>query len=191
MSFDLILVLALIKMAQVQWHALFGQRVIDAGTRPATAAVGMACKQPQLLPACPSLAAACSQHWCVDACPDLHPLVCSADGFDPLGLGANEERLAWFAESERVHCRWAMLGVAGILAQVRGNAGGRSRAHQLAAVALWHSTCQVAHLPCCPGPQHTLAADWCCAVHAALCCAGDCEAGCVLVHQRRHRGAAL
>ncbi|KAI7843943.1 hypothetical protein COHA_002481 [Chlorella ohadii] len=38
-------------------------------------------------------------------------------GFDPLGLGANEERLAWFAESERVHCRWAMLGVAGILVQ--------------------------------------------------------------------------
>eukprot|EP00887_Chlorella_sp_A99_P002675 scaffold6.g2675.t1 len=38
-------------------------------------------------------------------------------GFDPLGLGANPERLVWFAESERVHCRWAMLGVAGILAQ--------------------------------------------------------------------------
>jgi len=38
-------------------------------------------------------------------------------GFDPLGLGANEERLKWFAESERVHCRWAMLGVAGVLAQ--------------------------------------------------------------------------
>ncbi|EFN58886.1 hypothetical protein CHLNCDRAFT_29899 [Chlorella variabilis] len=38
-------------------------------------------------------------------------------GFDPLGLGANPERLAWFAESERVHCRWAMLGVAGILVQ--------------------------------------------------------------------------
>jgi light-harvesting complex I chlorophyll a/b binding protein 4 len=38
-------------------------------------------------------------------------------GFDPLGLGANEERLRWFAESERVHARWAMLGVAGILVQ--------------------------------------------------------------------------
>lgn len=46
-------------------------------------------------------------------------------GFDPLGLGANEERLAWFAESERVHCRWAMLGVAGILLQV--GAGPRRR----------------------------------------------------------------
>jgi len=38
-------------------------------------------------------------------------------GYDPLGLGANPERLTWFKESERVHCRWAMLGVAGILAQ--------------------------------------------------------------------------
>ena len=46
---------------------------------------------------------------------------CSAGdfGWDPLGLGANKERLTWFAESERVHCRWAMLGVAGILVQVR------------------------------------------------------------------------
>ena len=25
--------------------------------------------------------------------------------------------MAWFAEAERVHCRWAMLGVAGVLAQ--------------------------------------------------------------------------
>ena len=40
-------------------------------------------------------------------------------GFDPLGLGADAERLAYFAESERVHCRWAMLGVAGIMLQVR------------------------------------------------------------------------
>jgi len=38
-------------------------------------------------------------------------------GFDPLGLGANPERLVWYKESELVHCRWAMLGVAGILAQ--------------------------------------------------------------------------
>ena len=40
-------------------------------------------------------------------------------GFDPLGLGADPERLVWFAEAERVHARWAMLGVAGILLQVR------------------------------------------------------------------------
>jgi len=36
-------------------------------------------------------------------------------GFDPLGLGSNPESLKWFAEAERVHARWAMLGVAGIL----------------------------------------------------------------------------
>ena len=28
----------------------------------------------------------------------------------------------WFAEAERVHSRWAMLAVAGILAQVRNRA---------------------------------------------------------------------
>jgi len=38
-------------------------------------------------------------------------------GFDPLGLGSNPDQLKWFAESERVHSRWAMLAVAGILAQ--------------------------------------------------------------------------
>jgi len=38
-------------------------------------------------------------------------------GFDPLGLGSCPDRLAWFKESERVHCRWAMLAVAGILGQ--------------------------------------------------------------------------
>lgn len=38
-------------------------------------------------------------------------------GFDPLGLGGDPEFLKWAAESERVHSRWAMLAVAGILAQ--------------------------------------------------------------------------
>ena len=38
-------------------------------------------------------------------------------GFDPLGLGQDDQLLPWFAEAERVHSRWAMLGVAGILAQ--------------------------------------------------------------------------
>jgi light-harvesting complex I chlorophyll a/b binding protein 4 len=37
-------------------------------------------------------------------------------GFDPLGLGSNDERLKYFAEAERVHARWAMLGCAGVLA---------------------------------------------------------------------------
>lgn len=38
-------------------------------------------------------------------------------GWDPLGLGSDPEFLKWAAESERVHSRWAMLAVAGILAQ--------------------------------------------------------------------------
>jgi light-harvesting complex I chlorophyll a/b binding protein 4 len=38
-------------------------------------------------------------------------------GFDPLGLGSSPESLRYFAEAERVHARWAMLAVAGILVQ--------------------------------------------------------------------------
>jgi hypothetical protein len=56
---------------------------------------------------------------CAPSPPGAHPaapptLLLPAD---PLGLGANDERLRWFSEAERVHSRWAMLGVAGILAQ--------------------------------------------------------------------------
>lgn len=36
-------------------------------------------------------------------------------GFDPLGLGSDPELLKWFQQSEIVHCRWAMLGAAGII----------------------------------------------------------------------------
>jgi len=36
-------------------------------------------------------------------------------GFDPLGLGADKEWLAWFQQAELMHCRWAMIGAAGIL----------------------------------------------------------------------------
>lgn len=36
-------------------------------------------------------------------------------GFDPLGLGRNPELLDRFRESELIHSRWAMLGVAGAL----------------------------------------------------------------------------
>merc|ERR1711998_109412 len=36
-------------------------------------------------------------------------------GFDPLRLGTEPELLKWFREAELQHCRWAMLGVAGIL----------------------------------------------------------------------------
>ncbi|KAI7997834.1 hypothetical protein LOK49_LG10G00128 [Camellia lanceoleosa] len=35
-------------------------------------------------------------------------------GFDPLGLGSDPETLRWNVQSELVHCRWAMLGAAGI-----------------------------------------------------------------------------
>nr|ABK22868.1 unknown [Picea sitchensis] len=35
-------------------------------------------------------------------------------GFDPLGLGSDPETLKWNVQSELVHCRWAMLGAAGI-----------------------------------------------------------------------------
>lgn len=35
-------------------------------------------------------------------------------GFDPLGLGSDPESLKWNTQAELVHCRWAMLGAAGI-----------------------------------------------------------------------------
>uniref|UniRef100_A0A175YIU2 Chlorophyll a-b binding protein, chloroplastic n=1 Tax=Daucus carota subsp. sativus TaxID=79200 RepID=A0A175YIU2_DAUCS len=35
-------------------------------------------------------------------------------GFDPLGLGSDPETLKWNQQAEIVHCRWAMLGAAGI-----------------------------------------------------------------------------
>eukprot|EP00775_Hariotina_reticulata_P011341 gene11341-11490_t len=38
-------------------------------------------------------------------------------GFDPLGLGADPVALKWYQQSELVHARWAMLGVAGVLGQ--------------------------------------------------------------------------
>jgi len=37
-------------------------------------------------------------------------------GFDPLGLGSTPTNLARYQEAELIHCRWAMLGVAGALA---------------------------------------------------------------------------
>lgn len=36
-------------------------------------------------------------------------------GFDPLGLGKDKAALERFQEAEVIHCRWAMLGVAGAL----------------------------------------------------------------------------
>merc|ERR1711966_201651 len=37
-------------------------------------------------------------------------------GFDPLGLGKDPAALARFQEAEIIHCRWAMLGAAGVIA---------------------------------------------------------------------------
>ena len=37
-------------------------------------------------------------------------------GFDPLGLAENPESRARFVEAELIHGRWAMMGVAGVLA---------------------------------------------------------------------------
>jgi light-harvesting complex I chlorophyll a/b binding protein 2 len=36
-------------------------------------------------------------------------------GFDPLGLSSEPELKKWMVQAELVHCRWAMLGAAGIL----------------------------------------------------------------------------
>lgn len=36
-------------------------------------------------------------------------------GFDPLSLGAPEGALSYYQQAELQHCRWAMMGVAGIL----------------------------------------------------------------------------
>jgi light-harvesting complex I chlorophyll a/b binding protein 2/light-harvesting complex I chlorophyll a/b binding protein 4 len=36
-------------------------------------------------------------------------------GFDPLGLGKDAGKLRWYQQAELVHCRFAMLGAAGVL----------------------------------------------------------------------------
>ena len=38
-------------------------------------------------------------------------------GFDPMGLGASPDAMKWYRQAELQHARWAMLGVAGVLAQ--------------------------------------------------------------------------
>ncbi|WP_289480637.1 chlorophyll a/b-binding protein, partial [Klebsiella pneumoniae] len=37
------------------------------------------------------------------------------NGFDPLGLGVDSDRLKWYAEAEKTNGRWAMAAVAGLL----------------------------------------------------------------------------
>jgi len=36
-------------------------------------------------------------------------------GFDPLGISADPEMAKWMTQAELMHCRWAMMGTAGIL----------------------------------------------------------------------------
>nr|CAA50763.1 light harvesting complex I chlorophyll binding protein [Pyrobotrys stellata] len=49
-------------------------------------------------------------------------------GFDPLGFGDEPRRLEWMVQAELVHCRWAMLGAAGILLPEIGNKTGMQSA---------------------------------------------------------------
>ncbi|CAD7699518.1 unnamed protein product [Ostreobium quekettii] len=37
-------------------------------------------------------------------------------GYDPLGLGSEPDRLAWYIEAEKLNGRWAMNGVLGVVA---------------------------------------------------------------------------
>jgi len=46
-------------------------------------------------------------------------------GFDPLGLGADAERLRWYQEAEKTNGRWAMAAVAGILFTEAAGIGGK------------------------------------------------------------------
>ena len=41
---------------------------------------------------------------------------CRSYGFDPLGLASSVDLRSRFQESELIHSRWAMAGVAGVLA---------------------------------------------------------------------------
>lgn len=45
-------------------------------------------------------------------------------GFDPLRFGAEPESLKWMQQAELQHCRWAMLGSAGVLVPEVLNAAG-------------------------------------------------------------------
>lgn len=62
-------------------------------------------------------------------------------GFDPLNLASEENALHWLRQAELVHCRWAMLGVAGILGtdllnSVRASKGSQQCRNGLMAILL-------------------------------------------------------
>eukprot|EP01023_Acetabularia_acetabulum_P038271 TRINITY_DN365_c0_g1_i8.p1 TRINITY_DN365_c0_g1~~TRINITY_DN365_c0_g1_i8.p1 ORF type:complete len:222 (-),score=65.25 TRINITY_DN365_c0_g1_i8:278-943(-) len=64
-------------------------------------------------------AAADRQMWLVGAAAPAHldGSLAGDFGFDPLGLGSEPDRLAWYVEAEKTNGRWAMMAVAGILGQ--------------------------------------------------------------------------
>eukprot|EP00240_Pyramimonas_obovata_P013427 CAMPEP_0118928170 /NCGR_PEP_ID=MMETSP1169-20130426/5475_1 /TAXON_ID=36882 /ORGANISM="Pyramimonas obovata, Strain CCMP722" /LENGTH=237 /DNA_ID=CAMNT_0006870087 /DNA_START=1254 /DNA_END=1967 /DNA_ORIENTATION=+ len=55
--------------------------------------------------------------WLLGAEPPAHldGTIAGDYGFDPLGLGTDPDRLAWYAEAELQNGRWAMMAVAGIV----------------------------------------------------------------------------
>eukprot|EP01023_Acetabularia_acetabulum_P038267 TRINITY_DN365_c0_g1_i4.p2 TRINITY_DN365_c0_g1~~TRINITY_DN365_c0_g1_i4.p2 ORF type:complete len:222 (-),score=61.79 TRINITY_DN365_c0_g1_i4:278-943(-) len=59
------------------------------------------------------------QMWLVGAAAPAHldGSLAGDFGFDPLGLGSEPDRLAWYVEAEKTNGRWAMMAVAGILGQ--------------------------------------------------------------------------
>ncbi|KAJ8748074.1 hypothetical protein K2173_027553 [Erythroxylum novogranatense] len=71
-------------------------------TRHATQTVVRAQQRPTWLPG-------------LDPPPYLDGTLAGDYGFDPLGLGEDPASLKWYVQAELVHCRFAMLGVAGIL----------------------------------------------------------------------------
>ena len=48
--------------------------------------------------------------------PHLNGSMPGDQGFDPLGLGVDPRRLAWYQEAELAHGRWAMAAVVGVVA---------------------------------------------------------------------------
>ena len=61
--------------------------------------------------------AANREMWLVGSTPPAHldGSMAGNFGFDPLGLGANPDRLKWYQEAELMNGRFAMLGALGIL----------------------------------------------------------------------------
>ena len=51
----------------------------------------------------------------LDPPPHLDGTLAGDFGFDPLGLGEDPQSLKWYVQAELVHCRFAMLGVSGVL----------------------------------------------------------------------------